>query len=409
MQFYSLQTVTAVQQLIRQEFSALPAETIDITLACGRVCAASVQASENVPAFPRSTVDGYAVKAQDTYGASESIPAFLQKQDEVAMGQPAPNLLPGSAIYVPTGGMLPPGADAVIMIEDVELLEDLLNCYRQVAPGDNVIQRGEDIALGKEIIPGGRLLRAQEIGLLASLGIGQITVTRQPRVGILSSGDEIVPRQTLHLTPGQVRDSNGPALLALAAQHGAITLYGGIVPDEYSSLQEKGYAMLNEVDFLVLSGGSSVGARDHTARFLEELRPAGLLVHGVAMQPGKPTLLTSYQGKPVLGLPGHPVAALNVFSLFGLPILQRLLGQEEQPWQSYVDAYLTHNIASKPGRADYIRVRLQTDETGKLWATPIFGRSGLLSTLSDANGILVVEAGLEGILAGEIVRIIPLP
>lgn len=162
MQFYSLQTVAAVQQLIRQEFSALNAETIDIALACGRVCAEAVRASEDVPAFPRSTVDGYAIRAQDTYGASESIPAFLQKQDEVSMGKPAPTLLPSSAIYVPTGGMLPPGADAVIMIEDVELLDDLLNCYRQVAPGDNVIQRGEDIALGKEIIPSGRLLRAQE-------------------------------------------------------------------------------------------------------------------------------------------------------------------------------------------------------------------------------------------------------
>jgi len=405
MRLYQLQSVEEVLALIKTSFSSLSQEKVNIMEALGRVTAAAIISPEDVPAFPRSTVDGYAVRAMDTYGAGESIPAMLEKTGQVAMGRPAPVLLSGAAVYVPTGGMLPPGADAVVMIEDVELLDDLVNCYRQVAPGDNVIQKGEDIFYGREVIPRGRYLRSQEIGLLAALGIEEISVTRQPLVGILSSGDEVTPWQTTALELGKVRDSNGPALMAMVRQQGGLPVYGGIIEDDYDTLQKKALDLLAEVDFLVLSGGSSVGSRDHTARLLREMNQDGLLVEGIAMQPGKPTLLSHYQGKPVLGLPGHPVAALNVFTLVGNMILNVLEGKEEENWQPYITAILTCNIASKPGRTDYIRMKLQKTADGKISATPIFGRSGLLSTLVEANGILTVEPGLEGILAGTPVKV----
>ncbi len=408
MRLYQLRSIDEVLTLIKKSFSplsAVPQETVNTMEALGRVTAKAVVAPEDVPAFPRSTVDGYAVLAQDTYGAGESIPALLQKTGQVLMGRPAAPMAAGEAVAVPTGGMLPPGADAVVMIEDTELLDDLVNCYRQVAPGDNVIRKGEDISLGREVIPKGRCLRSQEIGLLAALSISDITVTPKPRVGILSSGDEVTSWQTTTLELGKVRDSNGPALMAMVRQQGGTPVYGGIIEDDYETLQKTAMALLKEVDFLVLSGGSSVGARDHTARLLLEMNPAGLLVEGIAMQPGKPTLLSSYQGKPVLGLPGHPVAALNVFTLLGTAIMNILTGKEEEAWQPTVTAVLTANVASKPGRTDYIRVKLQKTVDGEILATPIFGRSGLLSTLVDANGILMVEAGLEGILAGTKVQV----
>lgn len=392
-------------RIISENFSPLGVETVETKDGGQRVVGRDVVAPEDVPGFDRSTVDGYALQAFDSYGASESMPALLTLTGEVRMGEGAPPLSPGTCIYVPTGGMIPAGADAVVMVEDTEVLGDIVNCYRQVAPGENIIRRGEDIRQGEIILEKGRLLRAPEIGVLASLGIATLQVAVKPRVGILSTGDEIVPYTTVTLKPGQIRDSNALAVGELARQRGAEIIYGGILKDSYQVFKSGIEELLQQVDFLVLSGGSSVGTRDFTAQVLEELGKPGLLVEGVAIQPGKPTLLAKCQGKPVLGLPGHPVSALNIFALFGTAIIDRLLGREEQPFLATVKAFLTKNIPSRSGRTDYVRVKLSKKGDG-IEATPVFGRSGLLRTLADAQGLVVVPAESEGLLAGSQVDVI---
>lgn len=405
MRLYRVTAVEEAARIIKENFTSLELESITLDGAGGRITGLDILASEDVPGFNRSTVDGYAVRAADTFGASETLPAMLQLAGEVKMGEPAPPLPQGSAIYVPTGGMLPEGADAMVMIEDTEVLDDLVNCLRQAAPGENVIYRGEDVAKGSMVIPTGRRLRAPEIGVLASLGIHRLKVVRKPRVGILSTGNEIVSYKTVSLAPGEVRDSNAHAIQEITRKCGATPVYGGILQDSYSVLKHEIEKLLAQVDFLVLSGGSSVGTKDFTAKILEELSENGLLIEGIAIQPGKPTLLARCQGKPVLGLPGHPVSALNIFSLFGTAILAQLLGVKGEEYNPGVRARLAKNIPSRIGRTDYVRVRLERDG-GVLMAVPIFGRSGLLRTLADARGLVVVPSGSEGLPAGREVDVL---
>ncbi|MCR4441267.1 MAG: molybdopterin molybdotransferase MoeA [Peptococcaceae bacterium] len=405
MRLYRVSSPQEVRQAIRDNFSALPAEVIDLEQAGGRVCAEDIIAPEDVPGFNRSTVDGYAVRAAETFGAGDTIPAMLKLTGEVRMGEAAPALPPGSCVYVPTGGMLPGGADAVVMLEDTETLDDLVNVFRQAAPGENVIRRGEDIAAGTVVIEKGRLLRAPEIGVLASLGITSLGVIRRPLVGILSTGDEIVPYETKVLAPGQVRDSNAPALGEIARRKGARILYGGILNDTQPVFREGIKTLLEQVDFLVLSGGSSVGTRDFTAQTLQELAGGELLVEGVSIQPGKPTLLARCLGKPVLGLPGHPVSAINIFSLFGVYVIERLSGYREESYQPVVRARLSRNIPSRAGRTDYVRVKLE-QKNGMVYAVPVLGRSGLLRTLADAHGMVAVPPESEGVQAGKDVDVI---
>ncbi|MDD4571927.1 MAG: molybdopterin molybdotransferase MoeA [Clostridia bacterium] len=405
MRLYRVRSIDEVLDVIKENFTHLSAEQVDLLNAGGRVAAENIYATEDVPAFDRSTVDGYAVKAADTFGASESIPALLNLSGQVKMGEKADVLPPSAVIYVPTGGMLPEGADAVVMIEHTELLDDLLNLYKQAAPGDGVIKKGEDVSCGFLVLKQGSVLRAAEIGLLASLGIAEIKVTKKPVVAVLSTGDEIQPWDSPKLEIGQIRDSNAPAIMELAKQAGAEVFYGGIVKDDYDVLRTKAEELLTKSDMLVLSGGGSVGVKDFTCRLLGELG-GSLLVEGVAVQPGKPTLMASCNGKAILGLPGHPVSALNIFNLVGKAVLAQMLGQAESLWQPTVKAVLTHNIASQPGRTDMVRVVLSLDSECNIQATPVFGRSGLLRTLKEADGIVTVAANTEGILAGKTVEVV---
>jgi molybdopterin molybdotransferase len=330
---------------------------------------------------------------------------MLQLSGEVKMGEKASRLPPGGCLYVPTGGMLPEGADSVVMIEDTETESDLINCFRQVAPGQNIIRKGEDITRGSVVLEKGRRLRAAEIGLLASLGITSVVVYRRPIVGIYSTGDELVPYDTEVLKPGQIRDCNAQAVGELARRKRALLYKGGILQDSYEEFRKGVEELLEKVDFLVLSGGSSVGIRDFTAKVLGELSETGLLVEGIAIQPGKPTLLAKCKGKPVLGLPGHPVSALNIFSLFGSYILDRLQGMEGEDFVATVKARLTRNVASRPGRTDYVRVRLDKSADG-VEATPVFGRSGLLRTLADADGVVAIAPESEGLVAGSEIEVV---
>lgn len=393
-----------VMKMIAKQFSPLSSENLLIEKAGGRCLAETLTAPEDVPGFTRSTVDGYAVAARDSFGASEGLPAMLECAGEVRMGETANPILKGQCCLVHTGGMLPGSADAVIMIEDTDITGTMVQSFRQVAPGENVIHRGEDLQQGTTALLQGHRLRAPEIGMLASLGIAAVEVYRQPIVGFFSSGDELVDYHTRDLEPAKLRDSNAPALLYLAEQYGAVLRYGGILPDDFDTFLVRSRAMLAEVDLLVFSGGSSVGSRDYTALTMQELGKPGLLVEGISIQPGKPTLLANCNGKPVLGLPGHPVSALNIFAIFGQAIIDRLAGRAEKFYAPTVRATLTRNISSRSGRTDYVRIKLEKGADGLL-ATPVLGRSGMLRTLAEADGLLVVPAAREGLSAGDTVEI----
>ena len=402
-----LMRVTSPEDVLRmivEQFEPLDSEKLALEKAGGRCLAETIKAPEDVPGFNRSTVDGYAVNARDTFGAGEGIPAILEYAGEVMMGKAAPPIKIGQCCLVHTGGMLPGGADAVIMIEDTDLTGTMVQGFRQVAPGENVIHRGEDLKKDDTALLKGHKLRAPEIGMLASLGITLVEVYRRPVVGFFSSGDELVNYSNPHLEPGQIRDSNAPALLYLAEQSGAAVKYGGILPDHFEIFLEKSKAMLKETDLIVFSGGSSVGSRDYTARTMQELGKPGLLVEGISIQPGKPTLLANCAGKPVLGLPGHPVSALNIFAIFGKAIIDRLAGRGEKIFTPTVKAVLARNVPSRSGRTDYVRIRLKETAEG-LSAVPVFGRSGMLRTLSEADGLLVVPSEKEGLNTGEMVEI----
>jgi len=396
-----------VLALIEKHFSPVEIEEMTLDKAGGMCLAQTVCAGEDQPPFNRSTVDGYAVSARETFGAQEGLPAVLEYAGEVPMGKPAAKeLSPGECVAVHTGGALPDGADAVIMMEDAEISDNQVYCYRQVAPGENVIHRGEDLRRGEPALPSGRVLRAQELGLLASLGMTKVPLYRRPVMGLFSTGDELTDYHTVpgELPLGRIRDSNSPALTYRAEQLGAKVLAGGILVDSFNHFYEHSLAMLAQVDFLVFSGGSSVGTRDFTSRTMQKLGRPGLLVEGVSIQPGKPTLLANCNGKPVLGLPGHPVSALIVFSLFGAAIIDRLAGRVSRHLQPTVPAVLTRNVPSRTGRTDYVRVKLET-ANGIFLASPVFGRSGMLRTLVEADGTIIVPSEKEGLAEGEPVEV----
>lgn len=394
----------AVIEIIVKNFSSLDSEEVKLESAGSRFLAEMITAPEDVPGFDRSTVDGYAIAARDTFGASESIPALLENVGEVLMGQIAPPIKYGQCCLVHTGGMLPGGSDSVVMVEDIDVSGNTVQAFRQVAPGENVIHRGEDIKKGDPVFKKGHKLRAPEVGLLASLGITSIKVYRKPCIGFFSSGDELIDYHSKEVGPGQIRDSNAPALMHLASQFGADIIYGGILPDRFEDFLGKSKKMLEDTDLLVFSGGSSVGSRDFTAKTMQELGSPGLLVEGISIQPGKPTLLANCGGKPVLGLPGHPVSALNIFAIFGKVIIDQLSGRAKADYMPTVKAVLTRNVASKTGRTDYVRVKLDNG-TDVPRAVPIFGRSGMLRTLAEADGLLIIPSASEGLSAGEPVEV----
>jgi molybdopterin molybdotransferase len=406
-QFFKVNTVEETFEMIEEKIPAIKdTEEVSLEEALNYILAVPVTAKENVPGFDRSTVDGYAVKAKDTYGSSDSMPGFLTVVGEVAMGECAATPVgQGEAVYVPTGGMIPPGSDSVIMIEHCEDHEGMLNTYKSVAPGENIIRAGEDIREGEILLSEGTLIRPQELGAIASLGISHVSVYRKLKVGYLSSGDEIVPYQTEKLSEGQIRDINYLTISGLAKQWNVEVVYGGIVKDDYQEFQQKAQALYNEVDCLILSGGSSVGAKDYTTDVIQSLGSPGVFVHGISIKPGKPTILAMANGKPVMGLPGHPASAMIIFMLFGEKILQKLKGEKIDKKPDRIFARITKNIPSSPGRSDYIRVRL-FEKDGEWWAEPIIGKSGLITTLVKSDGIVEIISEKEGISQGDYVPVI---
>ena len=371
-------------------------ETVPLWRAAGRVLAQDVTANEFVPDFNRSTVDGFAVKAADTFGCSESIPALLRFVGEVAMGQtPGFELGPGECAYVPTGGELPKGVDAMAMIEYVQDFGTERGIEKPVAPGENLIYRGDDVKPGDTILPAGIMLTAKDIGTLAALGIVDVPVRVRLKVGVFSTGDEVVPVES-KTVGAQVRDVNGPLLCAALEEAGCEGVYLGICPDEKAELRRRIEQALPDVDALLLSGGSSVGIKDAVQDILSDL--GELLLHGIAIKPGKPTIAAAVQDKPVFGLPGHPMAACFIFRLFVRPVLWKVMGTSVK--EGSVQATLTTAIPSNHGREECMPVLLCD---GK--ATPIRGKSGLITTLAGANGYLRVPRDTEGYSAGDTVTV----
>jgi molybdopterin molybdotransferase len=408
LEFFRLKTREEVLDLY-DRFPPVGEETVELAEAGGRVLAGPIAAPEEVPGFLRASMDGYAVRAQDTFGASVGAPQYLDLKGEVPMGAaPSRGVGGGEALRVATGGMLPAGADAVVMLEyTAEHPDGTLEVRRAVAPGENVLKPGEDVARGEVLFPAGRRLRPQEIGLMAALGIRRLMAYKKPRVAIISSGDEIVPLDG-QPRPGQVRDSNSYLAAAQVAAWGGLPVMGGIIPDEAGALRAALAKALDAADLILVSGGSSVGVRDLTLTAIQDLPGAEVLVHGVALRPGKPTILAALgEGgqKPLLGLPGHPASAAVVMEVLGRPLLSRLAGVEDQAsWGRTVTALLSRNLAGATGREDYVRVRLRQDGD-TLWADPVLGPSGLLSPLVKSDGLVMIPLGVEGLFKGEEVTV----
>jgi molybdopterin molybdotransferase len=374
--------------------------------ALDRVLAEDVLSPGDLPTFRRSTMDGFAVRAADTFGATEGLPAYLEVVDEVLMGQaPGRELRVGQSARIATGGMLPDGADAVVMVEQTqEVGPTTIESLRAVAPGENVVQVGEDVRAGDPILPRGHTLRAQDLGGLVALGITSVRVARRLRVGIVSGGDELVD-PSRQPGPGQIRDINSYTLGALIQRDGHTPCLAGLVADEYGTLEATSRRALAESDVVILSAGSSVSARDMTAQVVDSLGRPGVLVHGVSLKPGKPTILGVCDGKAVFGLPGNPVSCMVTYDLFVAPTLAHLSGATSTPRRS-VTVRLTRNIASATGREDYVQVRLERRADGGLDAVPVFGKSNLIFTLIRADGMLKIPLDAGGLNAGAQVEVV---
>ena len=379
-----------------------PAEPVPLSHALHRVPAAPVTAPHPLPGFARSTVDGYAVRAADTYGASEALPGYLTLAGTVLMGaEPEVAVGPGTAAAMPTGGVLPAGADAVVMVEYTqEAMPGTIEVVRPAAPGDGVVRADEDAAAGAELVPAGRPLRAQDLGMLAAAGLTSVSVHARPRVTIFSTGDEVVPPATSQLRPGQVRDATAAALAAMVADAGGEPVPGGIVPDDPATLAAALRAALATSDLIVVSAGSSVGARDETAGVVAGLGPPGIWCHGLAVHPGKPTLLAEASGVPLIGLPGNPRSALVIFRLLGVPLVRLVGGCTQPPPEPVRRARLARDLPSATGRLDVVQVQLRDG-----LAAPVFGLSALLSVLTAADGYLTVPEEATGLDAGTEVEV----
>lgn len=398
-----VKTPDEVLEIIDREFEPLSglAETVGLDSAPGRVLAEDVYAAEDVPGFARSTVDGYALRASETFGCTEALPAMFRLVREVRMGKAADfELGPGECAAVPTGGAIPAGADCAVMLEHAEDYGDgWIGVSKPSAPGRDIIRANEDAAAGQLMFRRGQRLRSQDIGALAALGCAEVEVARRLRVAVISTGDELVsPSETPG--EGQIRDVNSPMLMALLREFGAEPVFCGRVGDEDELLASALRGAAESADAVLISGGSSVGKRDAACRVIGS--EGKLLLHGVAMKPGKPSILGKVGGKPVFGLPGHPVAAWFVTRLFVLPLLDRLSGAERRQYK--VRARLAEPVSANDGRALYMGVRLTEGGDG-LEALPVRGKSGLISTLSGSDGFICVGRDCEGLPKGAEVEV----
>ena len=406
MKLLQTETLQDAREKLFEYMRALPeTETVGLADAEGRVLAEEIRCGCDIPHFRRSTVDGYAVVSRDTQGAGESVPVFLKIVEEVSMGDTAKSVLEsGQCAYVPTGGMLPEGADAVVMVEYCEAFDSArLAVYSSVSPGRNVVQIGEDAEAGSILLKKGALLRPQEIGALASAGCVCVPVFRPLRLTIISTGDELVPPESLP-APGQIRDVNTYALEALARKRGFETVSRLVLRDGEETLKSAVAEAMEISDIVAVSGGSSQGKKDFCAEVLDGLSNPGVFVHGISLKPGKPTIL-GYDEKSrtaLVGLPGHPAAALLVFELIVVWVKNRLIAQAEA---RCVYANMGTNIVGAPGKTSCLTVRLFEKDGGYI-AEPVLGKSGAMSALTAADGYVLIDINKEGLRKDELVKVL---
>ncbi len=372
-------------------------ERVPLAAAAGRVLATPFAAPADLPGEARAVMDGYAVRAADV----AQTPASLVVAGAVPMGDVFHgSVAPGQAVTIATGGVVPAGADAVVMVEATQMDGDRVQVHRPVAAGGNIVQAGEDLRRGEPILAAGRRLRAADLGLLATFGVTELQVHRQPRVAVLATGNELVPSNGAP-RPGQIRESNQIAICAQVAAAGGIGTPCGILPDEPGALRSAIARLLPDHDAIIVSGGSSVGTKDLAADELADLPPPGILFHGIDIRPGKPTIFARAGAKPVIGLPGFPTSSLIVFDAFIRPMLWRMGGETDRdPWPARRAARLGAPHKSVRGREDYLRVRLVTRD-GALWADPLPGGSATLSNVVRADALVRVEADRLELAAGD--------
>ncbi len=385
-------------------------EIVNIKDSLRRVLAEEIISPCNLPGFNRSTMDGYAIRAEDSFGASESLPSYLKIIGEIKMGSKSEfKINPGEAVKISTGGMLPEGANAVIMLEYTALIDDTtVELKRSVAPWENIVREDEDLKTGEVLLKEGHRLRPQDIGILAGIGKINIKVFKRSRVAIISTGNEIIPAQN-EPQIGEIRDINSYTLGACVEEADGIPIYKGIIKDEVDLLEQEIRKTIkkDKVELVIVSGGSSMGTRDITLEVLNKLGKPGVLIHGVSVRPGKPTVIAIANNRPIFGLPGHPVSAMIIFNLFVRPLISWLQGGDynyDSDNPKEVKAELTCNVVSDSGREDYVRVFMYK-EKGKFYAEPVLGKSGLISTMVRASGLIKIGLNIEGIEKGSKVMV----
>jgi molybdopterin molybdotransferase len=405
-EFFKVKTIDQALEYATQ-FPHMASEKVSLTDSVGRILAEDIKSDIDLPDFSRSIMDGYAVRGSSTFGAGEGNPAYLHITGTVSMGnKPDFSVGIGEAVRISTGGMLPTDADSVVMVEHTEEIDDTnIEVYRSVAPGQNMVEVGEDIKKGEVILRYGGKIRPQEAGMLAALGKQTVVVYKKPLIGIISTGDEVV---AVDESPGmgQIRDVNTYTLSGLIQEIGATPIPFGIVRDDYEALLAKSTQALAQCDMVLVSGGSSVGARDFTIDVITALENSEILFHGISISPGKPTILAKVQNKAFWGLPGHVVSAMVVFSRIVKPFIEHVNGRADVYRKKIrLTAKLSRNLASAQGRVEFIRIRLRQKE-GVLWAEPILGKSGLISTMVKADGLIEIGMNTEGIDKGTEVEVI---
>ncbi|MDF2883112.1 MAG: moeA [Clostridiaceae bacterium] len=404
MELFNVVSVEEAKQIIDCSFAyELGCEKVNIFQCVGRICFEDIKAGCNIPEFKRSTVDGFAVNSKDVFGASEAIPSMLELKGEVLMGNvPPTDISSGQCLYVPTGGMLPDSSDSVVMVEySHKLDENTVLLDSPVAPGENVIQVGEDISTEDFVIRKGDKLRPYEIGVLASIGISEVIVYKRPRVAIISTGDEVVPCETKPAL-GQVRDINTYVLWSLLLEDGIEPVSYGIIKDNYENLKSTVDKAFNQCDLVLISGGSSVGKKDQTLKVIKSYEDGEILVHGIAVKPGKPTIIGKHKEKIIFGLPGHPLACSIICKILVKNYIYNLMSYSEQSYGT--SAVMSINYHKAKGREEYLPVSIEKCDN-KVMAKPVFGKSGLITVFSRAWGYVKIDKNVEGLKEGQTVEV----
>jgi putative molybdopterin biosynthesis protein len=401
MMFRKLLTLDEAQDAInRLGLKALGSEETPLLSAHNRVLEGDVTSKLDIPPFDRSTVDGYAVKAKDTFGAEENQSVLLRVCGVVSIGElPRISVSAGQAAEIVTGAPIPEGSDAVVMVEDTERTGDELHVFSAVTKGENVMKRGSDIKKGETVLKAGQVLSSREIGVLAALGAACAKVHAVPRVAVLSTGGEVT-EPGKELPPGKIYDINAYSLSAAVLESGGKPVYMGVAPDDPIEMREALQRALECADVVITSGGVSVGPKDITPQTVDSLGKPGLIFSGIAVKPGKPTTMALIGRKPVFALPGHPTSALLVFQLLVRPVIERLSGRTPTE-VAKVKGFAGMRMFSAKGRRTFVMVKLRRDKSGLVAEAVETGASGAITTLAKADGYVEIPENQQFVDKGE--------